>query len=197
MTEYFPGPYEIRIPYNVDGIQHELKLNAGLAAASPVPVGGADPDDIILNARVGSVNLQEGVDALWGAIRPLMSSSALAGTYEFWRYPVPGAPAVFVTSGSLTVPNGSGGTYTPAQQATYTFRSALGHIGKIVLMEAVQAGNARAPMNPAAPTAVGTLASYVISGDSWIIARDDSFLVAPLNESYGQNEAIFRRRFRR
>lgn len=195
MTVHYPGPYEVRIPYTTDGLPHEWKGNCIVAGAAPDP--GADPDDITMVTRGGSADLQTAVDGFWAVYRNLFAAATLAGTFELWRYPTPGGNAVFVTSGNLTTPNGVAGTYQPAQQVTLTFRTALGHIMRIVAIESSVVGNTREPLPTVGTGGPQTTAAYVLSANGWLIGRDDAFPIAPLNMSFGQNEAVFEKRFRR
>jgi hypothetical protein len=77
---------------------------------------------------------------------------------------------------------------------TYTFRSANGGVAKLVLLDVSFSGDTKSVV---VPNSVGTtpqkLLAYFLSADSVMLAADDSYLVAGLYESRGQNEKIWRK----
>lgn len=186
------GPYEVRIPYiSPDGYTHTLRLNAIVAGAAPEP--GTDPDDVILVTRGGSVSLSAGVNALWAIFRPRITPTTLASGFSFWKIPTGGGDPLFITAGDLTTPNGSSiNAFRPNGQEIWTFRSAAGGIAKLVVMDAANPNNNRTPIPPADP-----IATYMTGATSWVIARDDGYLIAPINVSVGENERLFKARNRK
>jgi hypothetical protein len=60
-------------------------------------------------------------------------------------------------------------------------------------------GTAFAALSQTFPTTVGNvnnIAAFAVSSDSWILARDTSYLVAAMRWHPGQNERLFKARFR-
>lgn len=184
-------PYLIRVEYLVDGLFH--KLDVGVDTVGEPPVGG-DPDDIQIVAKslAAEISLTEAANDVWGDLRPFLHTSVLANTFTFWKTNPFNGVLELLSAGPLASPNGVSSTaYVPAQQATWTFRCGGGTIKKVVLQEVSIPGNSRAPQNPADPFTI-----YSISSDSVLMSRGRGFPIQPLNLSVGQNEQIWRARYR-
>lgn len=199
MAENMPGPYEIE--YELQGWasparSHVLRFSVA-AVGSPAP--GSLPTTIDIQKTGGATaKLNVVANQIWGFLRPLYHSSISAVGYQLWRY-IPGTLAKdFISTGALTTPAGSSASAaTVAHQTTLTFRSANGGIMKIVLLETSLGGDTRITLVPnPAGTLVPLLASYVLSADNVILARDDAYPVAALRDSRGQNERIWREVYR-
>jgi len=199
MAENLPGPYEIE--YELQGWtsparQHVLRFSVA-AVGSPAP--GALPTTIDIQKTGGATaKLNVVANQIWGYIRTFYNTSISAVGYQLWKY-VPGTLAKdFVSTGSLTTPaGGSAGGITAAHQCTMTFRSANGGIMKVVLLETSLTGDTRTTIIPnSGGTLVPLFASYVLSADNVLLARDDAYPVAALRDSRGQNERIWREIFR-
>lgn len=199
MAENLPGPYEIE--YELTGWvtparTHVLRFSV---AAVGSPAAGSLPTAIDIQKMGGATaKLNVVANQLWGFLRTMYHSSISAVGYTLWRY-VPGTLAKdFISAGALTTPLGSNGTGPQStHQITLTFRSANGGVLKIVMLETSLTGDTRAILipNPAGTTTT-LLASYVMSADNVILARDDAYPVAALRDSRGQNERIWREVFR-
>lgn len=188
------GPYILEIPLITADFQHELTVNCDVIGT---PSPGASPLDVTLRTRSGTGGVLSGAaNAFWDAVRPMFGTNTLAATYTLWKVGVTNTEREFVSAGTLTNANGLSGTAEPAQQATFTFRSGNGGIAKVVLIEPNAIGNTRIPLASALNAAVAAVRTWVLSDDSFLMARDRSFPVAPMNYSLGQNEKIFKRRFR-
>jgi hypothetical protein len=191
------GPYVIEYGIVIANLTHSFEFNCDtLGTATP----GQDPTTLLMAARSESeeVTLQEAADEMWGKYRPLLSPGHQCSTYTLWKMGSTNTQRLFISGGVLTTPNGAGvGSYIPAQQMTLTFRSATGRIGRFVAMETAYAGNGQIPLNPAGGIEyTDAFAAYILSGRNVACARDRSFFVQGLNDSRGQNEAIFEERFR-
>lgn len=199
MAENLPGPYEIE--YELQGWtsparQHVLRFSV---AAVGSPSAGALPTTIDIQKTGGATaKLNVVANQIWGFLRTLYAPAISAVGYQLWRY-VPGTLAKdFISTGALTTPLGTAsGSPTAAHQTTLTFRSANGGILKVVLLETNLAGDTRITLVPnPAGTLIPLFASYVLSADNVILARDDAYPVAALRDSRGQNERIWREIFR-
>lgn len=194
MAQNKRGPYIVEIPYTVAAITHSLTVNC-LALETPTP--GSDPTDVMLATRgPADVTLAAGVNAFWALVRLHISTAALASTYTLWKLNDNNNEKLYVSSGVLTAVNGFGHPYGPAEQTTFTFRTAGSGIMKIVTLEDANGSFARAPLNPTDGLSTGNLAAYVTSNSNWLLGADDTWPVQALNVSYGQNEKLFNRRFR-
>jgi hypothetical protein len=197
MTALPAGPYVLEYGIVIGGLSHSFEFNCDtLGVATP----GQDPDTLMMAARseTADVTLQEAADEMWAKYRPLLSPGHQCSTYTLWKTSATTTQKLFIAGGVLTTPNGGGvGAYIPAQQMTLTFRSATGRIGRFIAMETAYAGNGQIPLNPAGGIEfTDAFAAYILSGRNVACARDRSFFVQALNDSRGQNEAVFEERFR-
>lgn len=194
-----PGPYEIEL--NLGGWvspsrEHVLRISV---AALGSPVAGTLPSAIDIQKTGGATaKLDVVTNQLWSFLRPAYHTSISVIGYTLWKY-VPGTLAKdFVSSGSVTTPTGTNGTAANiAGQSTLTFRSANGGIMKLVLIEPSFSGDTSTPLIPnAAGSTQAKIAAYILSADNVALARDDSYPIAALRDSRGQNEKIWRKVYR-
>lgn len=161
------------------------------------PAIGAAPATIDIMKKSGATaNLQTVADQVWSYFRLAYSNTISASSYSLWRYQTENSKD-FISGGVVASPAGSTGTINVAQQMTLTFRHALGGIGKVVMLETNLTGNDRNALVPnPAGTAPQRIAAFLLSADSPMVALDNSFPVAALRDSRGQNEAIFKMVYR-
>lgn len=195
MAQYPSGPFVMKYPMVIDGFSHTLQVNCDVLGEYEV---GDDPNTVELRTKgSGGISVQDCADNLWNLVRVLFASVTQCTTYALWKVPDVGNDLSFITGGALTTPNGlSLQPYAKAQQVIFTLRSAGGHVGKLQLMEPWVTSNVRQPFGSAGITGTVALRDFLLDEDSFVIHRDRSFYIAPLNESWGQNEALSRKRFR-
>lgn len=200
MALNFPGPYEVRLFYTTSpagftGIQHVAKYNIALDADPPV---GEDFANI--NARMrntGTIALDTWVDS-WVALLLQLVSSAGGNTIdlaELWKYTPGTFDASYVASYSIALAGLSGAPPVPAGQAIQTYRTQEGGIMKLSFMETGLVTAVRdAP--PFTPVASENIRQAVIADTNCWLARDTSYPIAAIGNFVGQNEALFKRRYR-
>lgn len=184
-----PAPYLVTIGYVVAGYGHTLSLNA---FSSEDFVAGGEPEDYELETRGDSdIKLDECVNTAWDLIRPLIPSNVTASTWDFWQTNALNSKKKFITGGVLDNQNGSNiSAAALTYQMVLTWRSAAGGYGKIQIMEPSLQRVDQVPLLSTGVPAITALANYIKSSESWVIARDRSFLIQPLNASFGQNEEM-------
>ena len=193
MAINFPGPYEVELHYTVDGIEHDMRLNC--QAVGVVTVGTV-PSAIDLNTRnLGTVDLATAVDLFSEELIKLFSSTMSINGYDFYSYAPNSFVRTWLTAGGLSKSGVSGYPTIPAHQSTFTFRTQEGGVMRIVLLDDSASSNVRVPY-AAAPTMFQTFMNHVTDPDNWILARDTSYPIAPMNWVGGQNEAVFKSRYR-
>lgn len=193
MAVNFPGPYEVDINYEQDGLDHKLRLNCDVVI---VPTVGDLPADIDLVTRQGTgIALDVAVDAITDFIHPLFESASVLTTFDFWRYDPLSFSKTYITTGDISKAGTSATHNTRAGQSVYTHRTLEGGIMKVTLMEPSIFSNLVTPY-ASLGAASQALMDYVCDADTWILGRDTSYPVVPLNLAQGQNEATFRRRYR-
>lgn len=195
MTTRPPGPFLLDIPYVNTGEVHHFTINCDVVGPATV---GISPSVVTMRTKgSGPMILSGSVDALWTVIRPLMPASTIASQYVLWKYNGTNLDKTFISGGTLTSPNGSSiGAVVLASQLIMTFRSGGGNIGKLNVNDTPFALNIHVPLGSGSIGETAAVKTYLLSDDCIVMARDRSFPVAALNESAGQNEKLWKRRYR-
>lgn len=185
------GQYQIE--YIVDGFTSPTRshaLRVYVAPTAPVSVGTVMADVDLQALGGGSVDAVVAANAFWEFIRPMYNNSISSSFATLWRYAT-NTSRDFITATPLTNPLCTGGAPTAKQQDTLTFRTALGGLMKIVLLETNQSGDTRVPLvaNPAG-NVHQRLAAHIMSSSGVVVGIDNSFPVTPLRDSRGENEAL-------
>lgn len=155
---------------------------------------GVDPDDVDLQLKGGGTKtLQESADQYSSFLRNMYASAISVSAFQLWRWDTE-YQRNFMSAG-LAVPTTSGtGSVTEAGEQIVTMRCAGGAIQKIVMIENNITGNGRIPAVPnASGTSTQRLVAFLLSADGCAIGLDNTFPVAGLFDSRGQNEAIWRK----
>jgi len=198
MARNYPGPYEVEYNILVSGLNHKMRLNCVVSGSAPAP--GTLPTAISLMTKGGTpATLAVCANGFWEQIRLWYHTSVTCTGYTFWRYPfVNSYVKDFITAGAVTNPAALASTaINQASQFTESFRSANGGSMKINALEVSFTTLTRNTLVPnASGTAEQKTAAYVLSSAGWMIARDDSFPIAATYYIGGQNETIFRKRYR-
>lgn len=197
MTEV-TGAYECRLTYatTISGQQlsHKHQFNVRL---STTPAPGTPFDEIsVLNWDASTQELGQMLTAYFAVLLPLIPDEAVLEVVELWHYPDGGSNAIYISAGGYGSTGTNVGAPRAAGQATFTFRTLAGGLMKMVLMESSLAGDLRQSYG-AVPA--GIVKNYMdfIGGTEHAIAANDSFRpFAPIAFIPGQNEAVYRKRFR-
>jgi hypothetical protein len=188
----WPGPYAVEFKYSVLTREHSHEVNC-VAVGNPPP--GTAIGSISLATRSnGTVLLQTAVQNYWNWYRGGHATSCSLLSWTLWKYTVGTLEKTFVNAGSVTNPTGATGTPIPAQQVVLSFRTAGGGIMNIEYMEGY---DNRTSSTPFVANATGTyfekVGAYVLSSEGWLFGRDDTWPIATLKISGGQNEALNRK----
>lgn len=198
MALNFPGPYEVRLVYSTTPagfpiLIHEQRLNCQIDSA---PVPGETFDNITVLTRSGAnIALDVAVDDWLVLIKPMFGTTTEFVLAELWKYAPDSFDATFISSYEiLELGTGVGATQV-AGQVIQTFRTINGGIMRLSFMESsIASGVSQTP--PFTPAVFNTIADFVTSASNWIYARDNSYPIARFKVNPGQNEALFKRRFR-
>jgi hypothetical protein len=194
MAINYPGPLELRFFIVTDGLTHEHRLNAD-PFAEPDP--GEDIADIDLKERGGLiVDADTAVDAWVVLLKATLATVSTITRVDLWKYAEGTFDATFITSKDLNVAGTVGPTYQPARQDTLTFRTFAGGTMRVTVNESAmnKAFGKYAPSGGDA--AIDGLLAFILSTDNWLLARDNAYPVAGISYLVGQNEKIFRQRYR-
>lgn len=173
---------------------HALRL---WLAVSGAPAIGALPTAVNVQRLGGTTaNLQVVADQIWSYFRQAYPAAISATGFTLWKFVTENSKQ-FISAGTLAAPAGNGAAFVVGWEAILTFRHAGGGIGKIVLIESnLDTSNQVALVPNAAGNVAQKIAAFMLSADSPMLALDNSFPVAALRDSRGQNEAIWRKIFR-
>lgn len=199
MPNNLPGPYEIEFQlsgWTSPSREHVLRFSVAVVGTPPA---GELPSNIDIQKMGGATaKLDVVANQIWSFYRQVYHTSITVVGYTLWKYVSGTLAKDFVAAGTVTTPAGTSATAPiVAQQVTLTYRSANGGILKNVLIEPSLSGDARVTLVPnSAGSGIQRIAAYVLSADNVLLARDDSYPVAALRSSPGQNERVWRKIFR-
>lgn len=200
MALNYPGPYQLRVFYTctVAGtgtIQHSLRLNCDLDGTP----GVGDPfSGITCKQRVGAGDtLDNVVDGLINVIEDVYNDANADFDYaELWKYEALSFDASYVSTYAIGTPGVDVGPVIPAGQSIFTFRTLGGGQFNLHLMESIIY---MAPPTEYADLGVDETAIadyFTADAHSFFWGRDNTYPSICLRRNPGQNEALFRKRYR-
>lgn len=197
----YDGQYELQLNYGTTIssrlIPHRHTVDVRIAIAD-APEAGDLFSDITLTNRNGSTQtLETFVLAYMAVLQPLWRPTTEFTTAELWQYlPEPSQDKTFIAVRTLSIPGSApAGLDLEAQQLTMTFRSTSGGIMRIQLMEHSLAGN-NVQTSPFTPASLNTLATFVTNPAQPFVARDNQHPITVIRAGLGQNEKLWRKRYR-
>jgi hypothetical protein len=200
MTINFPGPYEIRIKYTATvssvTLTHTQRLSCAIAGDDPGVGDGFDVIDVGRRAG-GAIGLDAAIDAWIDLVVPFYSGTGATNfvSAELWKYAAGTYDASFVSTYAIGEAGTNGGGVQQAAQSIVTFRSSNGGIFKLSFMESALASGGT-DTGTISSAALEALVASVEDGDHPWLARDDGFPIVRIAHFPGQNEALFKKRFR-
>lgn len=194
----FDGVWELRIFYTTTAtpggaIEHVHTMDVNVNSE---PLPGTPFEAIEVELKDGSsailaTKVSEYVELIDGQFAITTDFSRA----ELWAIPEGTYDGQFISVYTLGVQGDSGSGTIAAHQNTWTFRSRDGGTMRVQLMETVDNTNLKQSY-PTGSSLVNDVFEYVTGSGSFFLARDNSVPLAPLNYSGGQNERLFRKRFR-
>lgn len=199
-TKNFPGPYQCRFRYTGNyasvTLNHLMQLNCAVDG-SPSP-GTAFSAINLVGSTGGLSALDTEVDALWTIMAPMFNSGSTAfGLVELWKFEAGTEQADFVSSYQTAVTPSSGTAIYPASENIYTFRTTEGGLMKVYTEETIYT-----PATPKGYAALtGDQQNFVDNFASGVAAtfwlgKDTSYPFNFIQLLSGQNEAVFKKRYR-
>lgn len=198
MALNFPGPWELRINYTTQpaalpALEHQMRLSVNVDG-SPAP--GLDFTAYDYVSKDSSIyDLDSWVDAWLALLAPIMHSANNFSNVELWKYTPGTFDAAFYSSADKDVDGTSGTSPFANGQVIWTFRSQNGGHARVNLMETIYQ-LAVTKTVPTGDSNIDNIAAAVIAADSPIVARDDGYLFSAIHFLQGQNEALFKKRYR-
>lgn len=194
MADNFPGPYEVRIYYTVNYFEHVMKLSCNL----PTDPDVGDTFDLIdVYVKNGGYTALDGVVDDWVAVLvPLLSAAdAEINRAELWKITALSYDGTYISSYDISEAGTSGSGYVVAGEMIWTFRTINGGVMKIHLEEGVTLPGVSAVYGDIGANHQA-VADYVTANAAWMWARDNSYASVFLKLHPGQNEAVFKKRYR-
>jgi len=198
MAQNFPGPLEIEFAYTVAGVKHKMRQSFSVAPPATV-TPGQNPNTIfplLRDTGASPVSIVQHTQDLVDKIQPIFNDTdASGGVVDVYEYTPGTYDRTWITSftsgfvPSSAIPTGL------ASQTTLTFRSTKGGIGRLVLLETVGSTNDQIEPGDFDLTIQELVTEFVSNGSPWR-TRDDGFFLTPIRLSPGQNETIWRKRYR-
>lgn len=199
MTANFPGPDLVELLYSVQpsgfaNITHRANLNCELAQ-DYAPGTAVTAMNVLL--RSGSTSPLNSALSNWAALMDNVynSSEATIIGANIWRYTPQSYERTFISSYSLGVNGASGTSTNVAWQNTLTFKTQEGGEMRLVFLESVS-GLRGVDNFPFVDASFDAIADFVISANNWILGKDTSYPIAAFNHLGGENERVFKKRYR-
>lgn len=196
MALNFPGPGIAEIFYTCDGLQHKQTLSVNMAG-TPTP-GDAPQNYSLVQRNNITVDFDAWVEQWLGYLAPFYADHfATFDRADLWWSDQTSFDRIFLTTYSPTqAPSGSG-QQVVADQQTMSFRTLGGGQMRVVTLEA--SGGISQNQRSGYPTGdaeTDALMAYVISDASPLLGRDTTPPYSAISISRGQNEVLWRKRYR-
>lgn len=193
MPTNYPGPYGVSLKYTTGSLTHEMFFSV---KTDTPPSPGDDPTTIQLLRRDGTtIDLDQYVSLFANLVADRLDPTDSIDAYDFWEIEPQSTVRNYITSGTLNIPGTSSLSRRDASQETYTFRTTAGGILKIVILETTTQNNAVIPYAQVGGSSQA-LMDFVVAANTAFVARDDGWPFSPLNLASGENEAVWRKRYR-
>lgn len=204
--------YAINIEYVVaitgQSMRHNHRFRVAPADASAEIAIGTPASAVVLKAgnsqaSTGNVQLDIGLGDYLAAMLPMYEQSMSVTSASLIKYPYGlSGSGIYVTPIDLSDPQanyptrGTSGTGTAVAYAlTATFFDGRGKVSKLTLLETILRSEAQTGVE-SAPAPVKTWVNYVTGDTSIVRGVDGSDMLAVKLISQGQNEAVWRKRYR-
>lgn len=189
----FPGPYQLEYEYQVDGLTHKLALDLDIAV--PGAIGSDFANWVTVSQDLSNPTLLVVHNSFISDLTALFTNDVSFVKATLWLF----TPLTFIrtwqTERTLTDVGAGVGTYAPAQQTTYTFRTQEGGIKRVQLMETGTDSELQRTFAELTALEQTFISNMLAPSFPWL-GRDTSFLVAFNRASDGENEKTWRQRFR-
>lgn len=201
MAINYDGRAEMRLFYTTTlssrPLSHRFSVDVRIPTLDSVDPGTPFADIQVENRNGSTGTLADACTTLLNLIHPLYRPTTEFSRWELWRYPPePDTNPAFVAALGLSqAGTAAAGADLEAQQLTVTYRTIGGHQMRVQLMEHTLAGNGyqTAPFSPAS---LQSMAAHFTGLNQPWVARDNTSALAMIGAGLGQNEKLFRKRFR-
>lgn len=134
-----------------------------------------------LHLKAGGITELVPATAITGLItvlRPAAPTTTSFDYWERWSISAPGADPIFQETAVIGLAGTNVAVAQPAHGMSFNYRTNLGGIGKLLLLDDVQAfqGRQRAPLYGA--TTIANIVAFMLGSTNWIRGRDNGYPVA-------------------
>lgn len=192
MTVYYPGPYEVELIYNYSGLTHKQRLNCDVTTT---PTVGDPLTSVNLKTKAGTpVIAATAIQAWVDIIKTGFANTTTFTVANLWKYVPNSFEKSFVGTMDLNTVGTFAGANTFASQRTITYRTQVGGRFRVTFLE----GGFAQPQQVAVPStgAISVIDVFLRGTSNWVIGRDGFYPAASIWLLDGQNEALFRKRYR-
>lgn len=134
-----------------------------------------------------------GITTFVNLLRGLMHTSATFQYAELWTVSAPGADPVFRETAQLAIAGTNAAASQVASQILFSFRTAEGGVGRIVLLDGVFAPNNRYLAPNYGNAAILAIVNQLVSNTSVNVGRDDGYIIAVPKVLTKTNDALRRK----
>ena len=189
--------YQTRIKQLVDGLEHVYKLYHLPGNYADLP-GQAPNAYEVVQADLNLVAWDAAVEEFLAVYKSQFSTDSAYTAAELWKADADTFDFNFLSAFTPVAQPTVIQAYVPACTSIFTARTASGHIMRITTIEGRTTGNTVLPWDALdGGTSVEQLGYDVCQApDRRIVDRYGTFPFAPLKQNRGQNEAVWRKRFR-
>lgn len=181
------APSFVKIRYTVATIEHVMTLPVEIDGAITV---GESPQ--LKRRAASSSDFVGNLTAFTEVLDSCFDDNCAFGTGEIWSQPTPADDPLWVYTYGLANTGESTTDYLRAEQVVMTFRSTLGGLFKLYLMETYFPPNQASGYSGMAAE-LKTLADYIMGESSWIKARDNGWPIACLGMKSKTNDVLRRK----
>lgn len=197
MPTYDYDRWILRLNYSVNltpGGVLEHKQDNYIRVVSDPDIGEV-MDAITLELRNGSTMLVMDVADEWGAlIEDIYADTASFGNWQLLKIAANTSIAVFYSQYDIGHVGSSAAANVPAWQSTFTCRTLGGKWAKLQFMESSY--GTQTSIIPPYPTEAANLMTYACNPLTPFLGLDNNYLWASMHFSNGQNEKLWRARYR-
>lgn len=190
MTHLNPLLYFIKIKYITNTVEHSMTLPCNPQSGWVV---GSEPS---ITPKAGAdILMSVAVDALVAILRPALATVTDIVSAEAWFAPSPTSDPVWVYTHPIGLAGTGAATATNMLQFVISFRTFLGGVYRMFLMEPSSSitANVRASYPFGAGTATN-ISNYLTGSTGWVIGRDGGSLVVPIWQTSKYNDALRKKR---
>lgn len=181
------SPGFVKIGYFRDSVPHTMVLPTKFdGAVTP----GVNPN-LLLHSSANNT-FTSSLSAFNDLLEPMFGPTVTFNSAEVWSKPLPTDDPVWIYSYGMAGTGTNGGAAVTASQTVFTFRSDLGGLLRIYLMETSLVVNQRVSYASMANPYLA-FATFVIGQTSWIYARDGGEPISCLQYKTKTNDVLRRR----